>query len=89
MISFFLFLVFGLIVGAVARLIVPGTEPGGWFISMAIGMAASVAGGALGQALGVYHQGESAGFLVSTGLAVVMVSIYHAVRRSSQGGNIG
>jgi uncharacterized membrane protein YeaQ/YmgE (transglycosylase-associated protein family) len=76
---FVLFLLFGLIVGAIARVIVPGREPGGWFVSMAIGVAGSFAGGMLGRVLGLYREGESAGFMMSLLGAIVLLVAYHAV----------
>jgi uncharacterized membrane protein YeaQ/YmgE (transglycosylase-associated protein family) len=79
--SLILFLVFGLIVGALARLIVPGREPGGWVISMLIGVVGSFVGGFLGRSLGLYRDGEPAGFLMSLLGAVLLVVAYHALTR--------
>jgi uncharacterized membrane protein YeaQ/YmgE (transglycosylase-associated protein family) len=79
--SLLLFLVFGLIVGALARFIVPGREPGGWIVSMIIGVLGSFVGGYLGQALGWYREGQSAGFLMSLLGAIVVVVLYHAITR--------
>lgn len=76
-----LFLIFGLIVGALARLIVPGREPGGWLVSMLLGVAGSFAGGFVGRALGIYREGEAAGFIVSLLGAILLVAVYHAVAR--------
>jgi uncharacterized membrane protein YeaQ/YmgE (transglycosylase-associated protein family) len=76
-----LFLIFGLIVGALARLIVPGKEPGGWVVSMALGVAGAFAGGLLGRAVGWYREGESAGFIVSLIGAIVLVAGYQAIAR--------
>jgi uncharacterized membrane protein YeaQ/YmgE (transglycosylase-associated protein family) len=76
---FVLFLLFGLIVGAIARLIVPGREAGGWLVSMAIGVAGAFAGGVLGRVLGFYREGESAGFIMSLLGAIVLLIAYHAV----------
>ncbi|HKQ67869.1 MAG TPA: GlsB/YeaQ/YmgE family stress response membrane protein, partial [Polyangiaceae bacterium] len=59
-----LFLVFGLIVGALARLIVPGREPGGWLTSLAIGVAGAFLGGFLGRTFGLYQSGETTGGFV-------------------------
>jgi uncharacterized membrane protein YeaQ/YmgE (transglycosylase-associated protein family) len=78
---FLLFLLFGLIVGALARLIVPGREPGGWIVSMAIGVAGAVVGGMLGSVLGLYREGEPAGFVMSLLGAVLLVVAYQAVTR--------
>ena len=76
-----LFLVFGLIVGALARLLVPGREPGGWIISMLLGVAGSFLGGFLGRMLGMYREGEPAGFVMSLLGAVILVAGYHAIAR--------
>jgi uncharacterized membrane protein YeaQ/YmgE (transglycosylase-associated protein family) len=81
--SLLLFLVFGLIVGALARLIVPGREPGGWIVSIGIGIAGSLLGGFLGRVLGLYREGEPAGFLMSLLGAVLLVAGYHAIARRS------
>jgi uncharacterized membrane protein YeaQ/YmgE (transglycosylase-associated protein family) len=74
-----LFLIFGLIVGVLARLIVPGREPGGWLVSLAIGVAGSYLGGFLGRVFGMYGQGQAAGFLMSVFGAVVLLLCYHAI----------
>jgi uncharacterized membrane protein YeaQ/YmgE (transglycosylase-associated protein family) len=79
--SVILFLVFGLIVGALARLIVRGREPRGWVISMTIGVVGSLLGGFLGRPLGWYRDGQSAGFFMSLLGAVILVVAYHAISR--------
>ncbi len=79
--SLILFLLFGLIVGALARFIVPGREPGGWVISMLIGVVGSFVGGFLGRALGLYREGEPAGFFMSLIGAILLVVAYHAIAR--------
>ncbi len=76
-----LFLVFGLIVGALARLIVPGREPGGWIASMIMGCVGAFLGGVVGRALGLYRQGEPAGFLMALLGAVLVVVGYRAVTK--------
>lgn len=76
-----LFLVFGLVVGAIARLIVPGKEPGGWVTSMLIGVVGSFFGGFLGRAIGFYREGEPAGFVMSILGAILLVVAYNAVAR--------
>jgi uncharacterized membrane protein YeaQ/YmgE (transglycosylase-associated protein family) len=79
--SIIIFLAFGLIVGALARLIVPGREPGGWFVSMMIGVLGSVVGGLLGRIFFLYREGEPAGFIRSLLGAVLLVAVYHAIMR--------
>jgi uncharacterized membrane protein YeaQ/YmgE (transglycosylase-associated protein family) len=77
-----LFLIFGLVVGALARLIVPGTEPGGWVVSMLLGIAGSFLGGLIGRAFGFYGPNEGAGFVMALIGAIIVVAIYHAIMRS-------
>jgi uncharacterized membrane protein YeaQ/YmgE (transglycosylase-associated protein family) len=73
------FLLFGLVVGAIARLIVPGREPGGWVISMLLGIGGAFLGGFLGRAMGLYQEGQPAGWIMSLIGAVILVAIYHAI----------
>ncbi len=79
--SIILFLVFGLIVGALARLIVPGREPGGWVVSMVLGVVGSFLGGFLGRAFLSYREGEPAGFIMSLLGAIIVVVAYHAIAK--------
>jgi uncharacterized membrane protein YeaQ/YmgE (transglycosylase-associated protein family) len=76
------FLLFGLVVGSIARLIVPGRESGGWPTSILIGVLGSSAGGFLGRALGVYGNGHAAGFLMSLFGAILLLASYHAIVES-------
>ena len=80
-----LFLVFGLVVGVIARLIAPGREGGGWLVSILICVLGSYIGGFLGRATGLYRDGQAAGFLMSILGAVVLLLGYHAIasRRAS------
>ena len=80
-----LFLVFGLVVGVIARLIAPGREGGGWVVSILIGVLGSYVGGFLGRITGLYREGQAAGFLMSVIGAVVLLVAYHALgsRRAS------
>jgi uncharacterized membrane protein YeaQ/YmgE (transglycosylase-associated protein family) len=74
-----LFLVFGLVVGVIARLIAPGREGGGWAVSILIGVLGSYVGGFLGRITGLYGEGQAAGFLMSIVGAVVLLVAYHAI----------
>jgi uncharacterized membrane protein YeaQ/YmgE (transglycosylase-associated protein family) len=76
-----LFLIFGLIVGAVARFLVPGREPGGWIVSTLLGVAGSFTGAFLGRELGLYRTGEPAGFVMALFGAILLVVLYHAATR--------
>ena len=76
-------LIVGLIVGAIAKLMMPGRDPGGWIITMLLGIAGSVVAGFLGRALGVYRAGDAGpGLIASVIGAVILLAIYRfAVRR--------
>jgi len=69
-------ILFGLVVGAVAKLLMPGRDPGGFVITILLGIAGALIGGFLGRALGWYGEGEPAGFLMSLIGAVVLLFIY-------------
>jgi uncharacterized membrane protein YeaQ/YmgE (transglycosylase-associated protein family) len=69
-------IVFGLIVGAVAKLLMPGRDPGGIIVTMLLGIAGAVAGGYIGRALGWYGPNDGAGFLMSLVGAIVLLWIY-------------
>jgi uncharacterized membrane protein YeaQ/YmgE (transglycosylase-associated protein family) len=69
-------ILFGLVAGVVAKLLMPGKDPGGFIITILLGIAGAVLGGFIGQALGLYRQGESAGFLMSVAGAILLLAIY-------------
>jgi uncharacterized membrane protein YeaQ/YmgE (transglycosylase-associated protein family) len=69
-------IVFGLIVGAIAKLLMPGRDPGGFIVTILLGIAGALLGGFLGRAMGWYNEGDSAGFLMSLLGAVVLLLIY-------------
>jgi uncharacterized membrane protein YeaQ/YmgE (transglycosylase-associated protein family) len=73
--------IIGLIVGAIAKLIMPGKDPGGIWITMLIGIAGSFIGTFIGRAIGHYEPGQSAGFLMSLVGALILLGIYHLIRR--------
>ena len=77
-------ILFGLIVGALAKLVMPGRDPGGIIVTMLLGIAGAVIGGLLGRALGLYETNEAAGFFMSFIGAVVLLWIYRLMvgRRS-------
>ena len=77
-------ILFGLIVGALAKLVMPGRDPGGIIVTMLLGIAGAVLGGFLGRALGLYGEGQAAGFVMSFIGAVILLAIYRMmVGRSS------
>jgi len=75
---------FGLVVGIVAKLLMPGRDPGGFIITTILGIVGAVIGGFLGRTLGLYGPGEPAGFLMATLGAVVLLFIYRMLRRPAR-----
>jgi uncharacterized membrane protein YeaQ/YmgE (transglycosylase-associated protein family) len=71
----------GLLVGALAKLIMPGKDPGGFIVTILIGMGGSIVGTWLGRAAGWYQEGQSAGFIVSVLGALIILAFYHLIRR--------
>lgn len=71
----------GFIVGLVAKMLTPGRDPSGFFITAIIGIAGSLLATYGGQALGLYRAGEAAGFIGSLIGAVVVLFIWGAIRR--------
>jgi uncharacterized membrane protein YeaQ/YmgE (transglycosylase-associated protein family) len=73
-------LIIGLVVGAVAKLLMPGKDPGGIWITMALGIAGSIVATYLGQVIGWYREGQTAGFIMSVVGAIVLLVIYRLIR---------
>jgi uncharacterized membrane protein YeaQ/YmgE (transglycosylase-associated protein family) len=72
-------IIFGLIVGAIAKLVMPGRDPGGIIITMALGIAGALVGGFLGRALGWYGPNDGAGFFMSLLGAILLLWIYRMI----------
>jgi uncharacterized membrane protein YeaQ/YmgE (transglycosylase-associated protein family) len=72
-------LIIGLAVGAIAKLLIPGKDPGGIFITMFLGVAGSYAATFIGQRMGNYAPNEPAGVFSSVVGAVVLLLIYRLV----------
>jgi len=70
---------FGLIVGAVGKLLVPGRDPGGIIVTILIGIAGAVLGGFVGRQMGFYGPGEAAGFVMSLLGAILLLVLYRMV----------
>ena len=69
-------IVFGLIVGALAKLVMPGRDPGGLIVTMLLGIVGAVIGGYMGRVLGLYGPNQAAGFVMSFVGAVLLLAIY-------------
>ena len=74
-------IVFGLVVGIIAKLLMPGRDPGGIVVTMLLGIVGAVLGGYLGRAMGLYGPNEAAGFLMSLLGAVVLLVVYRLFAR--------
>ena len=69
-------LIIGLIVGAIAKFIMPGKDPGGIIVTILIGIAGALLAGFLGRVLGWYSEGDAAGFIASVIGAILLLLIY-------------
>jgi len=69
-------IIVGLIVGALAKLVMPGRDPGGIIITILLGIAGAVVGGWVGHALGWYRAGEGPGIIMSVVGSVILLAIY-------------
>jgi uncharacterized membrane protein YeaQ/YmgE (transglycosylase-associated protein family) len=74
-------ILFGLVVGIVAKFLTPGRDPGGFILTTLLGVAGALLGGYIGKALGFYGPNQAAGFLMSVLGAVVLLLIYRAISR--------
>jgi uncharacterized membrane protein YeaQ/YmgE (transglycosylase-associated protein family) len=70
---------FGLLVGIVARLLVPGPDPGGFVVSIGLGIVGALLGGFIGRALGLYGPNEAAGFIMAVVGAVILLMLYRMI----------
>jgi uncharacterized membrane protein YeaQ/YmgE (transglycosylase-associated protein family) len=71
-----LWIVFGLVVGVVAKLLMPGPDPGGIFLTIVLGVIGALLGGWLGRVMGLYREGEAAGFIMAVVGAVIVLAVY-------------
>jgi uncharacterized membrane protein YeaQ/YmgE (transglycosylase-associated protein family) len=76
MMSILGWILFGLIVGALAKLVMPGRDPGGIVVTTLLGMVGAVLGGFIGRLLGLYQYGQSAGYIMATLGAIVILFAY-------------
>ena len=72
-------ILFGLVVGALAKLVMPGHDPGGIIVTMILGIVGAVVGGFIGRTLGMYQNGQAAGFWMSLLGAIVVLGIYRMI----------
>jgi uncharacterized membrane protein YeaQ/YmgE (transglycosylase-associated protein family) len=72
-------IVFGLVVGIIAKLVTPGRDPGGFIVNMLLGIAGALLGGFIGRAMGFYGSNQSAGWLMSIGGAILLLLLYRMI----------
>jgi uncharacterized membrane protein YeaQ/YmgE (transglycosylase-associated protein family) len=74
-------ILFGLVAGVIAKLLMPGRDPGGFIVTILLGIAGALVGGFLGRVLGLYGEGEGAGMLMSIIGAVVLLVLYRVLMK--------
>jgi uncharacterized membrane protein YeaQ/YmgE (transglycosylase-associated protein family) len=74
-----LWIVFGLVVGVVAKFLLPGSDPGGIVLTIVLGIAGAMVGGWLGRVLGLYRPGDAAGFVMAIVGAIAILLLYRVV----------
>lgn len=85
MFGFIGWIFFGLIVGVIAKLLMPGRDPGGFVITILLGIAGAVLGGWIGQALGLYGPQQSAGFFMALLGSIALLFLYRVLTRRTSG----
>lgn len=74
-------IIIGFIVGVIAKLIMPGRDPGGFIITTLLGMAGAVVAYYIGRAVGWYQPNQSAGFIASVVGAIILLALYRLIFR--------
>ena len=77
-----IWILFGLVVGVVAKFLMPGPNPGGLIMTTVLGIVGAVLGAWIGRLLGFYREGQPAGFIMAVIGAIIVLAIYHFVTRS-------
>jgi uncharacterized membrane protein YeaQ/YmgE (transglycosylase-associated protein family) len=74
-------IVFGLVVGIIAKLLMPGRDPGGFIVTTLLGVAGALIGGFIGRAMGFYGPNQGAGWLMSIAGAIILLALYRMMVR--------
>ena len=74
-------ILFGLVAGIIAKLLMPGRDPGGFIVTILIGIAGAFLGGFIGRAMGLYAEGEPAGLIMSILGAILLLALYRVMMR--------
>ena len=76
-------IIIGLLVGAVAKLLMPGRDPGGWIITILLGLAGSFVAHFIGRSLGWYGESDPAGFIASVVGAIILLALYRLIAKKN------
>jgi uncharacterized membrane protein YeaQ/YmgE (transglycosylase-associated protein family) len=74
-------IVFGLVIGIIAKVLMPGKDPGGFIVTTLIGIAGAMIGGFIGRAMGFYGEGQTAGWIMSILGAILLLALYRMLVR--------
>lgn len=74
-------ILFGLVIGIIAKLLMPGRDPGGFIVTILLGIAGALLGGFIGRAMGFYGPNEAAGWIISILGAIVLLALYRMMVR--------
>ena len=74
-------ILFGLVVGVIAKLLTPGRDPGGFIVTSLLGIAGALIGGFLGRAMDLYGPNQAAGWIMSILGAVILLVLYRMMTR--------
>jgi uncharacterized membrane protein YeaQ/YmgE (transglycosylase-associated protein family) len=81
-------IILGAVAGVLGKLIMPGKDPGGFVVTILLGIGGALLAGFLGKLLGIYQEGEGAGFIAATVGAVILLFIYRKVKKRQGGGTL-
>jgi uncharacterized membrane protein YeaQ/YmgE (transglycosylase-associated protein family) len=82
-------IIIGLVVGALAKLLMPGRDPGGVLMTILVGICGSILAGITGRAIGWYAEGQPAGFIASVFGAILLLAIYRMIKPRSDARSVG
>jgi uncharacterized membrane protein YeaQ/YmgE (transglycosylase-associated protein family) len=74
-------ILFGLVVGVIAKLLMPGRDPGGFIVTILLGIAGALIGGFVGRAFGFYGENQGAGWIMSILGAIILLALYRMMVR--------
>jgi uncharacterized membrane protein YeaQ/YmgE (transglycosylase-associated protein family) len=72
-------ILFGLVVGVIAKLLMPGRDPGGFIVTILLGIAGALLGGFVGRAMGFYGENQGAGWIMSILGSIILLVVYRMV----------